>query len=164
MPDPKFWSDDFDMDLPKMVPDVREILREPGRLLWTVGHRTFGRLNHPTVWASYGAFLWFEKPNLERDENGWFRVISCVSDEEEVECTWLEFLRDAWCHSYETLILPRHVKLPAMPWPTFHELTYAARGFNGSTVQKARAKGREWVLECDRILNALIQEKQDARL
>ena len=28
MADPKFWSDDFDMDLPKIIPDAKELLGE----------------------------------------------------------------------------------------------------------------------------------------
>lgn len=100
-----FWSDDFDMDLLKLWPDL------PARLgptvavpVWTVGHASNGRLNHPTVWNTHGAYLWLEKPSLQRDKDGWFRVQGCVSDAEEVECTWLEWLRDWWPHHYGFLL------------------------------------------------------------
>jgi hypothetical protein len=57
----KFWSDDFDMDLLKVFPQVEGMLRDPNIPLWTVGHESHGRLNHPACWNSYGAFLWLQE-------------------------------------------------------------------------------------------------------
>ena len=41
-PVPRFWSDDFDMDLPKIIPEARERLGKYADLeLVTHGHTTF---------------------------------------------------------------------------------------------------------------------------
>jgi hypothetical protein len=103
----KFWSDDFDMDLLKIYPNVvAECLGTlADRQLWTLGHESYGRLNHPTVWNTHGAYVWVEKPNLVRDPRGWYAVRGCVDDSPEIECTWLELLRDwtKWpCASLKT--------------------------------------------------------------
>ncbi len=98
------------MDLLKIFPNVTKMLRQPERILWTLGYQTMGRLNHPAVWNSHGdshgAFLWLEKPNLARDAHGWVNLGGYACTEPEIECTWLEWLRDAWAHSYGTVILP----------------------------------------------------------
>jgi hypothetical protein len=112
----KFWSDDFDMDLLKIFPDLIAALGATADLtLWTLGHRTFGRLNHPSVWNTHAAFIWFEKPNLNRDEHGWFNIGGCVSDDEEVECTWLELLRDQWPLSVCSASRGNRLRLAAIP-------------------------------------------------
>jgi hypothetical protein len=105
---PRFWSDDFDMDLLKLWPDLPEKLGPTsGVHLWTVGSMTYGRLNHPTVWNAHTgclAYLWFEKQNLPRDPDGWFRIHGCVSNSPEIECTWLEWLRSWWPHHHGFLL------------------------------------------------------------
>jgi hypothetical protein len=101
----QFWSDDFDMDLLKLWPDLPAKLGPTADIhLWTVGSTSYDRLNHPTVWNTHGSFLWLEKPNLERDTVGWFRVQGCVSNAEEIECTWLEWLRSWWPHHHGFLL------------------------------------------------------------
>jgi len=100
-----FWSDDFDMDLLKLWPDLPARLGPTADVrLWTVGSTSYGRLNHPAVWNTHGAFLWLEKPDLNRDADGWFRVQGCVSDAKDVECTWLEWLRSWWPHHHGFLL------------------------------------------------------------
>ena len=150
---PRFWSDDFDMDLLKVFPDVARMLRAPDRLLWTVGHTTHGRLNHPTVWNSHGAFLWLTKPELARDENGWFNVDGCVDDAPEIECTWMEWLRDAWVHSYGTLVLPHRRLLPEAPRRDFDTIMYDRRGWRKQDVTGARKQALQWLIRCDFILH-----------
>jgi hypothetical protein len=122
----KFWSDDFDMDLPKVFPQLDEWIGEQGNVkLWTVGHTSFGRLNHPTVWNTHGAFLWLERPALARDEHGWFNIFGCVDDSQIVECTWREWLRDAWSHRYGAILIlsdSKQVRLPAMQWRPFETI------------------------------------------
>jgi hypothetical protein len=56
-----FWSDDFDMDLPKVIPDAKAALGDVADLeLVTHGHTTHGRLNHPSCWNhSLGLVAWF---------------------------------------------------------------------------------------------------------
>jgi hypothetical protein len=46
-----FWSDDFDMDLLRLVPEVPELLGDTGaRTLYVRGGTSHGRLNHPAAW------------------------------------------------------------------------------------------------------------------
>jgi hypothetical protein len=98
---PPLWSDDLDMDL--LWPDFPARLGSTVAIpVWTVGHTSEGRL--PPVWNTHGAYLWLEKPSLQRDKGGWFRVQGCISDAEEVECTWLEWLRDWRPHHYGFLL------------------------------------------------------------
>ena len=114
---PKFWSDDFDMDLLNLWPDLPLVLGETINVpVWTIGHETYGRLNHPIVWNApcsadqiddygYGpvfAAFWLAKPLIARDKNGWACIpgTSYVFDSPLIECIWLEVLRDAWVHTY----------------------------------------------------------------
>ena len=103
----RFWADDLDMDLLKVFPGFAEELGETGRTaVWTLGHTSFGRLNHPSVWHTHGAFLWLQRPQLERSSTGWTDVRGCVTDSPIVECTWLEWLRDCWVHQFDFVMLP----------------------------------------------------------
>lgn len=127
---PKFWSDDFDMDLLKLFPNLPEMLGAMAEMtMWTVGHGSFGRLNHPTVWNTHGAYLWLAKPNLPRNEHGWYRVNGCVSDSPEIECTWLEWLRDWWSHHYGFIVKPSGDYFPPMPVERFDTIMYDLRGW-----------------------------------
>ena len=94
-----FWSDDFDMDLLKVVPETRSILGAIADVkLVTQGHVTNGLLNHPSVWnAPGGSTAWFGFKDPARPK-GWH------SNEPLVHCTVLEALRDAWPHSYRVII------------------------------------------------------------
>src|SRR5581483_9211618 len=96
MADQPFWSDDFDMGLPKIFPDARRILGDLGDIkLITVGCAdNDGRLNHPNVWNGDRAMLSFfgfkspAKPDLY------------VGSGNEVSCTAWEMFRDCWAHHY----------------------------------------------------------------
>lgn len=152
-----FWSDDFDMDLLKVFPDVPKMLREPDRVLWTVGHESFGRLNHP-VTCNSRAFLWLARPTLERNEHGWIDVRGCVCNEPLVECTWMEWLRDAWSHHYSTVILPSHKVMPAADWPAFERIMSNMRAWSKQDVSEARTTALRWIMRCDFILHSVIAE------
>ena len=147
----KFWSDDFDLDLLKVLPNLREALGATSDVpVWTVGHETYGRLNHPCVWNSHGAFFWLEKPNLPRDEHGWFNIHGCVSDEKEIEATWLEFLRDQWPHSYAALLIKPTGRMQAFHAPprfAFDQLLYHLRGWRlDPEIDIRHAEAWDWVM------------------
>ena len=95
MADPKFWCDDFDMDLPKVIPDAKELLGEVADLeLRTHGNKTDGRLNHPCVWNhSIGMVAFFGRSSPMKPE-------AYYTDRQVVLCTLWEAIRDAWCHDY----------------------------------------------------------------
>ena len=90
------WCDDFDMDLPKVFPEAREIVGDLADIeLWTTGHETNGTLNHPDVWngdTTMLAFFGFRDP--ARD------MTFYVGSGSPVRCTAWEVFRDAWPHSY----------------------------------------------------------------
>jgi hypothetical protein len=153
---PKFWSDDFDMDLLKVFPNVPKMLKEPDLIVWTVGHESFGRLNHPNTWNSHGAFLWTVRPALQRDEHGWFNIDGCVGDSPEIECTWLEWLRDAWSHHYGAIILPAKRMLPPSDWPSFERIMYDLRGWHKCNVSEDRATALKWIMRCETLLYSCI--------
>lgn len=165
--EPPFWSDDFDMDLLKVIPNVREDLGEyADRTLWTVGHvdKRNGRLNHPVCWNTHGAFeafAWLQKPNLVRDKYGWFNIGGCVGDEPEVECTWLELLRDQWAHSYAFILLPSRSYFYPARRRHFDRLMYRIRGWepDSEAAAVAEMKGRLWVVESTRRLKRAITEE-----
>lgn len=148
------------MDLLKVFPGIEAKLQNTGSVLWTLGRpdsRT-GRLNHPMVWNSHGTFVWSAKPDLKRDKHGWFSIDGCVSDCQEIECTWLEFLRDAWCHHIGAIILPHRTGLPAPPQNDFMQIMYEVRGWtrlSSASVEECRARSLRWLTRCDAIWNAL---------
>ena len=138
----KFWSDDFDMDLLKVFPDFAAELGETADVtVWTLGHTTFGRLNHPSVWNTHGAYLWLEKPDLERDAKGWVSVGGCVTDNPLVECTWLEWLRDCWVHDFNFVMLPMGGLVQCHRSVDFQKIMYRMRGWESA--QNAAAMKRE---------------------
>jgi hypothetical protein len=164
---PKFWSDDFDMDLLKVFPETTAILGElADTKLWTVGHESFGRLNHPCVWNSHGAFIWLKKPNLERDSHGWYNVHGCVANEPEIECTWLELLRDQWPHSYNFVLLlePRFVgavRFPGPPETAFMQIMYDLRGWCKSTnLQLHRNESLKWLTRVNQKLKSTLEKQR----
>lgn len=96
----RFWCDDFDGDLPKLVPGLDEVLAEARKIeLVTVGGTSDGRLNHPTCWNSYSgmvSFFGFETPGVPEGY--------CVGHKQTVRCTLEEAIRDAWVHGLNIVI------------------------------------------------------------
>ncbi len=126
----KFWSDSFDMDLLNLWPDLTTMLGPTADIpLWTVGSARHGRLNHATVWHPHGAYLWLEKQDLTRDEDGWFSINGCVSNAQEIECNWLEWLRSWWAHHHGFLLSGEY--FDACGYEDFERIMYSIRGWRG---------------------------------
>lgn len=94
-----FWSDDFDLDLLKIIPETEEIIGDlADQVLYTHGSSAKGRLNHPSVWNHPLGFVAFfglsgpAKPEVYH------------SFEPVVECTVLEMLRSAWVQSWVPIV------------------------------------------------------------
>jgi hypothetical protein len=129
MTDTPFWSDDFDMDLPKIFPEARELLGDLAEIeLYTVGtpDKTTGRLNHPCVWngdRSMLAFFGFQAP--ARPE------FYAAPSAQQIKCTAWEMFRDAWPHSYLIQVQQRPI------WDTFalrrdfETIMWNVRGWEG---------------------------------
>lgn len=151
-----FWSDDFDMDLLKVFPNAAKIIRNPERVLWTVcNHPTHGRINCPSMWNGIGSLLWTEKPEIARDEHGWFQIEGGLAgDAPLIECTWLEWLRDAWAHNHATLILPIRYGLPAVNYRDFEIILWNLRKLGDiGNVEESRQHALRWIMRCDFILH-----------
>lgn len=121
----RFWSDDFDMDLLKLFPDLPERLGEMAEVrLWVHGGESYGRLNHPSVWHDHEymvvAFFGLAPDTTGKPDAYW-------TSHPVVECTWLETLRDEWPHQY-TIVMGRRPVLRATRWETFSALMYDRRG------------------------------------
>lgn len=89
------WCDRFDGDLYALVPQAREVLAPLAEVkLWTTGHETGGKLNHPSVWngdtRSVVAFFGLEP---EPPHPSWYYTSNPL-----VACTLEEAARDLWAH------------------------------------------------------------------
>ncbi len=122
----RFWSDDFDMDLLKIIPWTEEILGEAADVgLVTTCIPTYGRINHPDCWntkAGLTAFFGFESP--ARPEG--FAAADYVGT---VACSFLEATRDAWPHQYLILVEGQPVWDTQRLWPVFQDLMFNLRGW-----------------------------------
>lgn len=94
MSDPKFWSDDFDMDLPKVIPEAKQLLGAHADMeLVTHGSTTHGRLNHPTAWNhELGMVAFFGRGSPHKPAHYW-------TSDPLVKCTLWEAIRDSWSHN-----------------------------------------------------------------
>src|SRR5262245_10946574 len=91
----RFWSDDLDMDLLKVVPRAADVLATVKAPLWPYGGTSHGRPNHPAVWdAAY----------FGTDDTGSWKPASYYTSQPLVECTWAEVVRDAWPHTYLVVV------------------------------------------------------------
>lgn len=148
----RFWSDDFDMDLLKLFPDLPERIGSAADIpLWTHGGMSHDRLNHPAVWG-VDAFFGTRPEGTGKPEG--YSTTHMV-----VECTWLEALRDAWPHTYRLVVDGRWVAWDTHAmWPTFSKIMYDLRGIKKlPDGQSARLKGKVLarILAATRDLTAL---------
>ena len=92
------WCDNFDMDLPKVIPNAEAICAPVRELkLYTTGRSSDGKLNHPAVWnghRSMNAFFALGEGGAEPQPHGYF------SSQPIIACTAWEAFRDAWPHHY----------------------------------------------------------------
>jgi hypothetical protein len=126
MADAPFWSDDFDMDLPKVIPAARDALGDVAELsLVTHGHVTHGRLNHPSVWNhSLGSVAFFGRSSPMKPASYW-------TDDPLVPCTLWEAIRDVWSHDFVLLLEHNPVwNHPEMYNQHFYPLMSNLRGWS----------------------------------
>lgn len=139
------WCDNFDMDLPKMVPDAMKAI-EPlaDAILFTYGNLTDGKLNHPSVWNTYSGMSAFFSVGGASKPNAYYTA------DLPVRCTWAEACRDAWCHDYNIVfyappVVPVGLILYPGPkvMPLFTDLMYDHRGWrhpHADTVTAIKAR------------------------
>lgn len=135
--DRAFWSDDFDMDLPKVIPQARAIVGDLADVvLWTTGHRTFGALNSPTAWNTdrgLAAFFGFTCPIMPP---------GFVTFDSPVQCTFWEAIRDCWPHTF-LMTVERTPIWDSQPLrPKFDAIMWHLRGWGEDTPKRARQAQR----------------------
>jgi hypothetical protein len=122
--DPKFWSDDFNMDLPKVIPEARSLLGAYADMeLVTHGHETHGRLNHPSVWNhEFGSVAFFGRTDP-------LKPVRFYTSSPLVRCTLWEAIRDAWAHDIVILFEMSPIWDGSKTRANFDPLMYHIRGW-----------------------------------
>jgi hypothetical protein len=145
------------MDLLKVFPDLRRMLGATLDVpIWTLSGTTHGRLNCPVSWntnrGTLSSFLWLEKPNLQRDKNGWVNIGGYLCNEAETEGTWLEWLRDSWAHGQEWQLLPSEVSFSAVDYNRcFYPIMSHWRGwFDEPRIEHAYRMAAIWLMKANR--------------
>lgn len=94
------WCDDFDMDLPKVLPEYIDVLGDfADVVLYTHGHQEDGKLNHPSVWngdQTMLAFFSFTPVGFKSNMH--------YTPDPVVRCTFNEVIRDCWPHNYAIIL------------------------------------------------------------
>ncbi len=153
----RFWSDNFDMDLIKIFPDLASRLGAAADIpMWTHAGTSYGRLNHPSVWGGqWGLEAFFGLRPGETGKRRGYRT-----DHPIVECTWLEALRDAWPHTYMIIVDGRWaVWDTGRLESTFTKIMYGLRGITTlapGEADKLRGQVLASILAATRDLTALV--------
>ncbi|HVX30142.1 MAG TPA: hypothetical protein VHA53_06640, partial [Nitrolancea sp.] len=113
-----FWADDFDMDLPRVIPGSRELLGELADVrLVTCGipDRDRGNLNHPHVWNhDIGMIAFFGFKSAARPA---MYIAGGHRSAEHLPCSVWQAFRDAWAHQYVMLVEQQPVWDTGRLWP-----------------------------------------------
>lgn len=90
------WCEDFDADLPKVVPGALECLGDAAWIeLLTYSHATNGRINCPAAWwTDHGLTAFFATPEWGAPAPAGY----WPGQSELVVCTFWEAIRDEWIH------------------------------------------------------------------
>ncbi len=149
MNDARFWSDDFDMDLPKVIPEARRHLGEYADLeMVTHGHTTHSRLNHPSVWNHHlGSIAFFGRVSPMKPHG-------YSTSDPLVRCTLWEAIRDAWCHDFILIFEGRPI-WDGDTYRHFEPLMYHVRGWRQMPEPEAnihRVRVLRRINACRRIL------------
>lgn len=137
-----FWSDSFDMDLPKVFPQARELLGDLADVqMWTGGRPdASGRLNHPACWnTDMGLAAFFGFKNTGRNENYYV----C---RERVRCTAWEAFRDAWAHNFVMVVENKVIWHADRLWPSFETIMWNMRGWGDGARKPKDASARRAAL------------------
>lgn len=118
------WCDDFDADLPKVVPGAMRALGGSADVpLLTYSRVTGGRINCPAAWNTYDgltSFFWTDE--ARRPDDAWY------TQDPVSECTFAEAVRDEWVHSCVVAVNGRVVWRP--PVRAMERLMFDLRGWS----------------------------------
>lgn len=132
--DGPLWCDDFDADLPKLIPDAIDALDGVADVaLWTRSKPTNGRINCPSCWHSdIGLCAYFTTREGENPQPPGF-----FSRDPIVRCTFWEAVRDEWCH--DATIVVNRVVIWTPPSELMMQLMFDVRGWSPLKPSEANA-------------------------
>jgi hypothetical protein len=157
----RFWSDDFDLDLPKVLPEVEAMFTDLAEVkLFTHGGETYGRLDHPTCWNTDKGLTAFVslRANPRPDANFYY------TPDPVRECTPWELARDAWAHSYVIALDGRSVWDGEANWRDFETILWVKRGWGGGSKNASLPSAKARAMKRLRALAASIRLAEMARL
>lgn len=127
------WCDSFDIDLYKAVPAAREVLAPvKDVVLFTHGHLTDEKLNHPSCWhTDHGMAAFFAFRGEPAPEGYW-------TDSPVVRCTFEEAVRDLWVHSLVMVVERRLVWDASKLKFQFDRLMYGWHKHENADVERAQ--------------------------
>lgn len=141
-PQPPFWADDFDMDLPQIVPDWLELLGDTAEVtLKTHSRGTEDRINLPSAWShlKYRSVAFFGREHPHKPELYW-------TEAPVIDCTFGEVMRDVWSHHYMAFVEGRPVVEGS--WLRFDYIMSHRRGWTrlpDRVIAQHEAWARRWV-------------------
>lgn len=123
-PSGPLWCDDFDADLPKVVPGALDILGAEADVdLRTHCKPTNGRINCPAAWwGDDGLTAFFATPSYGAAAPAGYWTTDPV-----VDCTFWEVVRDEWIHGSIVVVNSRFVWKP--PNRLMEQLMFDLRGW-----------------------------------
>ncbi len=130
------WCDDFDTDLPKVVPDWLDFLGYAADIeLRTYCHPTNGKINCPCAWwTDSGLTAFFATRNY-----GGIAPAGFWTDEPVVDCTFAEAVRDEWIHGQ--VVVVNGVIIWRPPNTLMERLMYDVRGWRAlDDIERAEVK------------------------
>jgi hypothetical protein len=132
------WCDDFDADLPKLIPDALDAIEGVADVkLWTHCKPTNGRINCPSAWhTDMGLAAFFStREGVGGNPPGY------VTSAPVVRCTFWEAVRDEWCHDSVIVVNGRYIWTP--PSDLMMRLMYDLRGWTRLTPAEINAVANE---------------------
>ncbi len=165
----KFWSDDFDMDLLKLFPDIAKDMGPVAHAkLWVLGSlSTDNVFSHPTVWNGYDgmeSLFWAEQPpDLLRDEHGWLTMEGGLTTNSPMCCiTVMEAIRDCWVHDYNIHLEGRVVLKHGMRFYNshFYPIMATVRGWKVVDIERRLREVKAWALQGARNMQVVIEAKR----
>ena len=118
------WCDDFDADLPKLIPEAIDALGDTADVrLWTHSKPTNGKINCPSSWwTDHGLTAFFSTREHVGGQPGGY-----ITSDPVVGCTFWEAVRDEWCHDAVIVVNGRWIWTP--PSDTMMKLMFDLRGW-----------------------------------
>jgi hypothetical protein len=148
------WSDDFDMDLLKLFPEMRAvpIVAEADKLLvYTYGSQSRDKkvFSHPSTWNGVGSLYFTEPPEFLRDDKSGFVCLPNGYVTNDALCCISAFdaIRDTWCHDLNLMLNWE----PWIPEPDYHNvfssiMSHVRNWSHEKNIHQLMNQARDWAL------------------